>query len=410
MRIRIRIPSGTRLARFRQVLLAAREAPGYRRRLQEAGLSTKREISRLQSVEETLPLFPRIDLAAMTLGADAFVNPTATKRTPVAFRSPLPGNPRTAILASNFTETETVQMVAGGMVEGLRQFRPEVIAGPLSTILELARTVDCGRMAVPRLSHGVIVFTGPEHGALDEAARDMLWQAFQVPVFEQFLGLDGNLVAFECEAHDGLHVVPSNAALTHDDRAELLLTSLTDFRRPSIQLATGFLAGKETSECACGRKTHRLTGLMALDAVIRPGGKDLGMLSSPPDLLLWQRSMELAEQIHHFSTGFPRNEPHDLRNALRRTAMQISTHIADAQSRTPDREKASFMNAAQSALAQFETHLQTAAGLEYVTAEQYRYLLESIIVLGAQLTARCPVVRERAAVPIRPLALAAAGR
>ena len=181
--------------------------------------------------------------------------------------------------------------------------------------------------------------------------------------------------------------------------------------RPVKQICAFLLVvwfSDETADCSCGRKTPRLTGLMALDAVAHqaPGSAPS---TSPPELLLWQRGMELAEQVHHFSTGFPRNDTHDLRSSLRRTAIQVSSHIAEAQTMDSERDKLSCLHAAQSALIQFETHLQVAAGLEYVTSEQYRYLLESIIVLGAQLNARCPMQRERTPVPIRPRSMAVGG-
>ncbi|MEO7648957.1 MAG: four helix bundle protein, partial [Bryobacteraceae bacterium] len=169
----------------------------------------------------------------------------------------------------------------------------------------------------------------------------------------------------------------------------------------------GFLAGRETAACACGRNTPRLTGLMALDSVVRKG-VETSPSANPSDLLLWQRGMELAEQVHHFSTGFPRNDSRELRNALRRTAVQVSSRIADAQTAESESEKLSHFQAAQSSLAQFETHLQLAAELEYVTSEQYRYLLDSMIVLGAQLNGRRRIQGERISVPMRPRAMAVA--
>jgi hypothetical protein len=41
---------------------------------------------------------------------------------------------------------------------------------------------------------------------LTDADRDWLWSAFRVPIFEQIIGESGELLATECEAHNGMHV------------------------------------------------------------------------------------------------------------------------------------------------------------------------------------------------------------
>ena len=40
-----------------------------------------------------------------------------------------------------------------------------------------------------------------------QSDRKLFWGAFGVPVFEQYLGLRNELLAAECDAHCGLHVV-----------------------------------------------------------------------------------------------------------------------------------------------------------------------------------------------------------
>ena len=58
----------------------------------------------------------------------------------------------------------------------------------------------------PALTHALIVLARPTDMLLTNADRDQLWRAFRVPVFEQLIGAQGDRLAAECEAHDGLHV------------------------------------------------------------------------------------------------------------------------------------------------------------------------------------------------------------
>lgn len=98
------------------------------------------------------------------------------------------------------------------------------MAGTLPRIESLAAKVQ--------LTHALIVFRDEAEPRLTEPERDRLWRAFHVPVFEQILAPDGTLYAWECEAHDGLHIA-----------------------------TPGFDTGKhliDPSLCACGLATPRL--------------------------------------------------------------------------------------------------------------------------------------------------------
>jgi hypothetical protein len=56
------------------------------------------------------------------------------------------------------------------------------------------------------LTHAAIALARPGEALLTNADRDLLWQLFHVPIFEQIIGSEGEVLAAECEAHDGLHV------------------------------------------------------------------------------------------------------------------------------------------------------------------------------------------------------------
>jgi hypothetical protein len=68
---------------------------------------------------------------------------------------------------------------------------------------------------------------------LTAADREQLWRAFRVPLFEQIIGPNGERLAAECEAHDGLHI--------EDPERDW----------------TGFAVDKGL--CACGLRTPRIS-------------------------------------------------------------------------------------------------------------------------------------------------------
>jgi hypothetical protein len=131
--------------------------------------------------------------------------------------------PRTAILAQGFQETKMVRVYPQGWDDRAARFQPTSIAGPVEKLLQLASTGL-------HLEHSVIAFTYEGGPALSSDDRDLLWRSFGVPVFEEHLGQNNELLAMECDAHSGLHVV----------------AGCTDRRL-------------ESERCACGNRSPRIS-------------------------------------------------------------------------------------------------------------------------------------------------------
>jgi len=116
------------------------------------------------------------------------------------FIHPMDPTPRTAILAPGFQETKLVRVFPRGWNGEAERFRPSSIAGPAGQLRRLIKE----RLY---LRHAVIVFTYEGDSPLCDDDRDLFWDSFGVPVFEQHLGPGNELLAMECEAHAGLHVM-----------------------------------------------------------------------------------------------------------------------------------------------------------------------------------------------------------
>ncbi|MCU1335710.1 MAG: hypothetical protein JWO19_1291 [Bryobacterales bacterium] len=149
------------------------------------------------------------------------------------FRYPMDPAPRTAVLAACFRQPRLrpnypVKVFPQGWSQEVSAFAPAAIAAPREQLLGLAAAEQ-----PPVFTHSVIALESPGDPMLSAAERQQLWRAFRVPVFEQIIGRDGELLAAECEAHDGLHI-------------EIPGLPWEGYR-------------VETAPCGCGRKTPRLT-------------------------------------------------------------------------------------------------------------------------------------------------------
>ena len=255
-----------RLARFRRVLRAAQRTRGYQPLLQSAGLATLEALASVDSVERTLERLPEIDLSEFCGSPAAFESPGGLQPTPQAFRSPLEHTPKTAILMTGFQPAAGVKVMAQNWSQGLKRFGASALAAPVGVLRSLAEEVEAGEPPAPSLRHFVVAFTGGDQGELAEDDRERFWRVFQVPVFEQRLGFDGRVIAYECEAHDGLHIVPERAAIEETTHSELLLTSLTDLRHPTLRVGTRLGGSIRHDCCDCGSAAARLIGARPLPA------------------------------------------------------------------------------------------------------------------------------------------------
>jgi hypothetical protein len=116
------------------------------------------------------------------------------------FVHPMNPAPRTAVLAPGFRDGRMARVFRHGWNEHAERYRPQAIAARRE---ELHRLTGRGL----RLEHAVIVLTQEEEPGLSGMDRDLFWRAFGVPVFEQYLNKDNLLLAMECDAHAGLHVL-----------------------------------------------------------------------------------------------------------------------------------------------------------------------------------------------------------
>ncbi len=246
-----------RLQRLKHVLSAALLTPYYPPFLSSSGLGSPAEINSLTAVEGTLHRLPSVALPDFLKSPSDFAAAGARPGALQIFQYPLEQTPRVAILAPGFRQTATIKCFDPSDYNRIGKFKPQALAAPISVLRNMASE----GVKWPSVSNVLVAFTGVAEGTLREEDRELLWQVYQVPVFEQFRGCDGHVIATECEAHDGLHVVSENAAIEVADRgypSELLLTSLTDCRYPALRLCTGFTAAMGPETCGCGRSGLRL--------------------------------------------------------------------------------------------------------------------------------------------------------
>jgi four helix bundle protein len=117
------------------------------------------------------------------------------------------------------------------------------------------------------------------------------------------------------------------------------------------------------------------------------------------DLLVWQRSMRLAEQIYSATRSFPREELFGLANQMRRAAVSVPSNIAEGQGRDSAKSFAQFLNQARGSLYELETQLELARNLTMIPEKHAEALLAEAAEIGRMLYGLRSTLRRSIACP-----------
>lgn len=89
------------------------------------------------------------------------------------------------------------------------------------------------------------------------------------------------------------------------------------------------------------------------------------------DLIVWQKSFALAEEIYLLIKGFPVAERYGLTSQMQRAAVSICSNIAEGKYRGSTQNYLSFLRIAYSSGAELETQLALAERVLNLSTEKY---------------------------------------
>jgi four helix bundle protein len=88
------------------------------------------------------------------------------------------------------------------------------------------------------------------------------------------------------------------------------------------------------------------------------------------DLLVWQRSLQLAAAVYELTKSFPREEIYGITAQIRRSAVSVPSNIAEGQGRMSVGEFKQFLGVARGSNYEIQTQLELAKLLKYGNSGQ----------------------------------------
>src|SRR5215469_5048435 len=83
------------------------------------------------------------------------------------------------------------------------------------------------------------------------------------------------------------------------------------------------------------------------------------------ELVVWQRSIQLATSIYRLTSAFPKEEMYGLTSQIRRSAVSEPSNIAEGQGRLSSGEFRQFLGVARGSNFELQTQLEIARTLNF---------------------------------------------
>lgn len=88
------------------------------------------------------------------------------------------------------------------------------------------------------------------------------------------------------------------------------------------------------------------------------------------DLILWQKSMDLVDEIYKLVKLLPKEETYALSDQMRRAVVSIPSNIAEGYERKSNKEYINFLSIARSSRVELETQLYICVRQKYMTLQE----------------------------------------
>ena len=112
-------------------------------------------------------------------------------------------------------------------------------------------------------------------------------------------------------------------------------------------------------------------------------------------LNVWEKAMDLTDEVYKLVRLFPREETYSLGDQLRRAAVSIPSNIAEGYKRNSDKEYIQFLSVANGSCAETETQILIAIRQNMITEEEAEKAIELLDEIPRMLNSLINKIKER---------------
>lgn len=119
------------------------------------------------------------------------------------------------------------------------------------------------------------------------------------------------------------------------------------------------------------------------------------MIKSYKDLIVWQKSMDVVEEIYSLTEKLPQKEQYGLVSQMRRSAISIPSNIAEGYGRNTTGNNVQFLSVSKGSLLELETQLELCKRLKYLNENEHTQTEEKLIEVNKMITVLISKLKEK---------------
>ena len=96
-------------------------------------------------------------------------------------------------------------------------------------------------------------------------------------------------------------------------------------------------------------------------------------------LIIWQKSMNITEDVYRLSAGFPKDEKFGLTSQIRRSAVSVPSNIAEGAGRNSDKDFRQFLGISSGSSNELLTQLLLSSRLGLVSEQKVLPILNQLV-------------------------------
>lgn len=111
------------------------------------------------------------------------------------------------------------------------------------------------------------------------------------------------------------------------------------------------------------------------------------------EIQAWQKAKDLTLKVYQLTADTNFSKDYGLKDQIQRASVSIMANIAEGHGQRSNTEFANFLNIARGSVAEVQSHLYVALGLNYITQAQFDELYQTLTGISRMLLSLAQYLR-----------------
>lgn len=111
------------------------------------------------------------------------------------------------------------------------------------------------------------------------------------------------------------------------------------------------------------------------------------------EIQAWQKAKDITLAVYQITSNTEFSKDYGLKDQIRRASVSIMANIAEGHGRKTNNEFANFLNISRGSVAEVQSHLYVAVGLNYISQNEFDELYNALAEISRMLLSLAQYLR-----------------